>query len=157
MSVKMVQSFLGLCNFFRTHIKSFHILSQPLNKHLHKDSELKGGGGPSSRRSHGFQQTPIGSLFWPHRCIPACRPSLCSHSWCIHRYCFYPQRYGFHPGPNWYTNKIHVILYGSRQLTDAEKIILRTCLKCKLLSKVWNNITTTSEDVNLYFTPTINH
>ena len=36
-SVKMVRSFLGLCNFFRTHIKAFHILSQPLNKLLYKN------------------------------------------------------------------------------------------------------------------------
>ena len=43
MSVKMVRSFLGLCNFFRTHIKWFHILSQLLNKLLCKNLSWKGG------------------------------------------------------------------------------------------------------------------
>ena len=29
-SIKIVRSFVGLCNFFRTHIKNFHTLAQPL-------------------------------------------------------------------------------------------------------------------------------
>ena len=42
-SVKMVRSFVGLCNFFRTYIKNFHLLAQPLNKLLCKNSTWKGG------------------------------------------------------------------------------------------------------------------
>ena len=41
--VKMVRSFVGLCNFFRTHIKNFHTLAQPLKKLLCKNSTWKGG------------------------------------------------------------------------------------------------------------------
>ena len=41
--IKMVRSFIGLCNFFRTHIKNFAIISQPLTKLTRKDSNFKGG------------------------------------------------------------------------------------------------------------------
>ena len=42
-SFKMVHSFVGLCNFFHTHIKNFHLLVDPLNKHQCKNSTSKGG------------------------------------------------------------------------------------------------------------------
>ena len=41
--IKMVRSFIGLCNFFRTHIKNFSTLSQPLTKLTRNDSNYKGG------------------------------------------------------------------------------------------------------------------
>jgi hypothetical protein len=31
--VKMIRSFMGLCNFFRTHIKDFAVIAAPLFKH----------------------------------------------------------------------------------------------------------------------------
>ena len=34
-----IKSFVGLCNFFRTHIKDFARLCEPLNKATRKDSE----------------------------------------------------------------------------------------------------------------------
>ena len=38
-----IKSFVGLCNFFRTHIKDFAKISEPLNKATRKDSEyIKG-------------------------------------------------------------------------------------------------------------------
>ena len=39
----MVRSFVGLCNFFRTHIKDFAILAAPLFKVTRKDSGYKSG------------------------------------------------------------------------------------------------------------------
>jgi len=41
--VKTIRSFLGLCNFFRTHIKDFSIIAAPLFKATRKDSAYKGG------------------------------------------------------------------------------------------------------------------
>ena len=41
--IKMVRSFIGLCNFFRTHIKNFSTISQPLTKLTRNDSNYKGG------------------------------------------------------------------------------------------------------------------
>jgi transposase InsO family protein len=42
-NVHQVRQFLGLCNFFRTHIRNFSLLSGPLNKLTRKDCPWKGG------------------------------------------------------------------------------------------------------------------
>ncbi len=44
--VKTTCSFVGLCNFFRTHIKNFAIITAPLFKLTRKDSGYKGGPQP---------------------------------------------------------------------------------------------------------------
>jgi hypothetical protein len=41
--VKTICSFVGLCNFFRTHIKNFAIIAAPLFCLTRKDSGYKGG------------------------------------------------------------------------------------------------------------------
>ncbi len=41
--VKMIRSFVGLCNFFRTHIKDFAVIAAPLFRLTQKDSGYKGG------------------------------------------------------------------------------------------------------------------
>jgi RNase H-like domain found in reverse transcriptase len=41
--VKMIRSFVRLCNFFRMHIKNFAIITAPLFKLTRKDSGYKGG------------------------------------------------------------------------------------------------------------------
>ncbi len=41
--VKTIRSFVGLCNFFRTHIKDFAVIAAPLFKLTRKDSGYKGG------------------------------------------------------------------------------------------------------------------
>jgi hypothetical protein len=41
--VKTIRSFVGLCNFFWTHIKDFAIIAAPLFKLTRKDSGYKGG------------------------------------------------------------------------------------------------------------------
>ena len=42
-NVHQVRQFLGLCNFFRTHIKNFSLISCPLNKLTRKDCPWRGG------------------------------------------------------------------------------------------------------------------
>jgi hypothetical protein len=41
--IKTIRSFVGLCNFFWTHIKNFVIIAAPLFKLSRKDSDYKGG------------------------------------------------------------------------------------------------------------------
>jgi hypothetical protein len=41
--VKTIRSFIGLCNFFRTHIKDFAVIAAPLFRLTRKDSGYKGG------------------------------------------------------------------------------------------------------------------
>ncbi len=42
-TVKMVRSFVGLCNFFKLHLKNFAIIAAPLFKVTRKDSGYKSG------------------------------------------------------------------------------------------------------------------
>jgi len=42
-NIKMVRSFVGLCNFFRTHIKDFATIAAPLFRVTRKDSGYKNG------------------------------------------------------------------------------------------------------------------
>ena len=41
--IKSIWSFVGLCNFFRTHIKDFALIAAPLFKLRRKDSRYKAG------------------------------------------------------------------------------------------------------------------
>jgi len=41
--IKTIRSFVGLCNFFRTHIKNFALIAAPLFKLTRKDSGYKSG------------------------------------------------------------------------------------------------------------------
>jgi hypothetical protein len=41
--VKTIRSFVGLCNFFWTHIKDFTVIAAPLFRLTRKDSGYKGG------------------------------------------------------------------------------------------------------------------
>ena len=116
----MVRSFLGLCNFFRTHIKSFHILSQPLNKLLCKNAEWKGGTFP-----------PIALLAFNKLREALCSDPIVAYPQADHLYALIidastgtastPGGMGFILAQTDEQNKFHVISYGSRQLTDAEK------------------------------------
>ncbi len=42
-NIKTIRSFVGLCNFFRTHIKDFALITNPLFKLTRKDSGYKSG------------------------------------------------------------------------------------------------------------------
>jgi len=41
--IKTIQSFIGLCNFFWTHIKDLALIVTPLFRLMHKDSGYKSG------------------------------------------------------------------------------------------------------------------
>jgi RNase H-like domain found in reverse transcriptase len=41
--IKIIRSFVGLCNFFRTHIKDFTLIPAPLFRLTLKDSDYKSG------------------------------------------------------------------------------------------------------------------
>jgi hypothetical protein len=41
--IKTIRSFVGLCNFFRTHIKDFALIAAPLFKLTRKDPGYKSG------------------------------------------------------------------------------------------------------------------
>jgi hypothetical protein len=41
--IKTIWSFVGLCNFFMTHIKDFALIAAPLFRLTHKDSGYKSG------------------------------------------------------------------------------------------------------------------
>ena len=47
-NVHQIRQFLGLANFFRTHIRNFALISSPLNILTRKDSHWKGGPLPPS-------------------------------------------------------------------------------------------------------------
>jgi hypothetical protein len=49
--VKTIRSFVGLCNFFRTHIKNFATGAAPLFKLTRKDSSYKGGPLPEEAKA----------------------------------------------------------------------------------------------------------
>jgi hypothetical protein len=53
-NIKMVRSFVGLCNFVRTHIKDFAIIAAPLFKVTRKDSGYKSGPLPPDAQ-HAFR------------------------------------------------------------------------------------------------------
>jgi hypothetical protein len=42
-NIKTIRSFVGLCNFYRTHIKDFALIAAPLFKLTRKDSGYKSG------------------------------------------------------------------------------------------------------------------
>ncbi len=46
--METIRSFLGLCNFFRTHIKDFAVIAAPLFRLTRKDSGYKGGPFPEA-------------------------------------------------------------------------------------------------------------
>jgi hypothetical protein len=46
--VKTIRSFVGVCNFFRTHIKDFAVIAAQLFKLTRNDSGYKGGPLPES-------------------------------------------------------------------------------------------------------------
>jgi hypothetical protein len=50
--IKTIRSFVGLCNFFQTHIKDFAVIAAPLFKLTQKDSGYKGGPLPETALDH---------------------------------------------------------------------------------------------------------
>ena len=119
-TVKMVRSFVGLCNFFRTHIKNFHNLAQPLNKLLCKDSPWKGGPLPPNALAaftelrEALISDPIVAYPRPDRqyalIVDASTGTATT-----------PGGMGFILAQTDQNQQFHVISYGSRQLVDAEK------------------------------------
>ena len=81
--LKMVRSFFSLCNFFRTHIKNFLLISAPLTKLNCKDSECKGGPLPPDAE-HAFRMLQLALTSEPVG--PIQDRTVSSHS--LHCQCF---------------------------------------------------------------------
>jgi len=62
-NIKMVRSFVRLCNFFRTHIKDFAIIAAPLFRVTRKDSGYKSGPLPPDAL-HAFNNNSLLTLSW---------------------------------------------------------------------------------------------
>ena len=77
--IKMVRSFIGLCNFFRTHINIFAKLCLPLHNLTRKESTYKGGGDPSTRSNESFRTSQISTNFIPCSSLPSIRQAICTH------------------------------------------------------------------------------
>ena len=54
-NVTQIKQFLGLANFFRTHVRNFSLISGPLNKLTRKDSLWKGGPLPEDAQKAFFE------------------------------------------------------------------------------------------------------
>ena len=54
-TVTQIKQFLGLANFFRTHVRNFSLISGPLNKLTRKDSLWKGGPLPEDAQKAFFE------------------------------------------------------------------------------------------------------
>jgi hypothetical protein len=93
--VKTIRSFVGLCNFFRTHIKNFAIVAAPLFKLTRKDSGYKGGPLPEEAKA-AFVTLRKQLISEPVMAFPRLDRQYVDHR-CSHRHRRDPRRPRGHP------------------------------------------------------------
>ena len=120
--VHQVRQFVGLCNFFRNHVKNFALIAAPLNKLLTKQSEWKSGPLPADALKS-FQELkaillsePV--MSYPRRNRPYC---LLTDAACGDSDQKRPGGLGAILTQTDEKGEHHVIAYASRGLQQAEK------------------------------------
>ena len=118
--MKAVRSFIGLCNFFRTHIKNFSLVSAPLTKLTRKDSGYNGGPLPTEALN-AFLELKKRLITDPVVAYPRSDRKYVLITDAATGTATVTGGFGAILTQVDEENKYHVIAYGSRQLKDHEK------------------------------------
>ena len=134
----MVRSLVGLCNFFRTHIKDFAIIAAPLFKVTRKDSGYKSGPLPTDAL-HAFkilqQQLTSDPVRHFQGLIANCQYALITNA--ATGTSDTPGSLGAILTQIDQQGNHYAISFASRQLKDHKKIILLFYSRLRLLFVAW--------------------
>jgi len=117
--MKAVRSFIGLCNFFQTHIKNFATVSAPLTKLTRKDSGYNGGPLPKEALD-AFLELKKRLMTDPVVAYPRSDQKYVLITYASTGTDKIAGGFGAILTQVDESNKFHVIAYGSRQLRDHE-------------------------------------
>jgi hypothetical protein len=143
--VKTIRSFVGLCNFFRTHIKNFAIIAAPLFKLARKDSGYKGGPLPKEAmdafcilKSSLTSEPVMAFLQADHQYALITDAATGTADTAGGLGAILTQKDQF--------DNFYAISYASRQLKDHKKTTHPFCWKLLLLFGAWTFLTNTSKE-----------
>jgi hypothetical protein len=153
-NIKMVRSFVGLCNFFRTHNKDFAIIASPLFKVTRKDSGYKNGPLPPDAL-HAFKilQQLISD---PVMAFPRADRQYALITDAATGTADSPGGLGAILTQIDNNGNHFAISFASRQLKDHEKNFLHSCLKLLRLYGEWKYSMNTCVVSNAFFSQTTN-
>jgi hypothetical protein len=149
--LKTICSFVGLCNFFRTHIKNFAIIAAPLFCLTRKDSGYKGGPLPKEAMDafcilkNSLVSEPV--MAFPHAdrqypLITDAATGTADTAGGLGAILTQKDKY----------DNFYAISYASRQLKDHKKIIHLSCLNQQPLYGGWILLMNTSKARSSSFT-----
>jgi hypothetical protein len=155
-NVKTIQSFVGLCNFFWTHIKNFAIIATPLFKLTRKDSGYKGGPLPKEAMD-AFYILQNSLVSEPVRAFPPADRQYGLITDTVTGTAKTAGGLGIILTQKDQFDNFYAISYAARQLKDHEKTICHSYLNQRQPSGAWVVFTNTSKARNLSYSRTINH